>query len=455
VPNEVPTNVRDREHAGARLLVSFQGGGGTYDLAGKTEILVGRSEECDICILHGSVSRKHARLAATKSGWTIEDLGSANGTFVSGRRIERGQPVEIAPQVIVGVGDARLVIDAAPPAQEHDPWNEPMERVERLVELVADSTLPILLLGETGVGKGRMAETIHARSSRASKPFVRLNCAAVPEALLESELFGHERGAFTGAVQSKPGLLESADGGTAFLDEIGEMPRATQAKLLHVLEHGEVMRVGAVKPRAIDVRFIAATNRELESQVASGQFRRDLYFRLAGVPVLIPPLRDRPVEVIALAEKFVAEECARAKRAVPVLAPDARERLATHTWPGNIRELRNVMSRAALIANGPVIRADHLMLDAVPFSAPVSAPSHAAPTMIPPPPPLPSAVPPPQSARSLEDEVKETERRKIAEALERFGGHQGKAAEHLGISRRTLTNKLNELGFPRPRKDAK
>jgi transcriptional regulator with PAS, ATPase and Fis domain len=390
-------------------------------------------------------------LRVARGGWEVEDLGSANGTFLSGARIAPSQPAAIAPQAIVGIGDARLVIDAAPLPAPDDPWDEPMRRVERLVDLVADSPLPVLLLGETGVGKGRMAERIHARSSRAERPFVRLNCAAVPESLLESELFGHERGAFTGAVQAKPGLLEAADGGTMFLDEIGEMQRATQAKLLHVLEHGVVMRVGAITPRRIDVRFVAATNRELDAHVASGQFRRDLYFRLAGVPVLIPPLRERPTDILALAEAFLREECARVAAPPPAISQDARERLARHAWPGNIRELRNVVLRAALLSRDGVLRAEHLLLDAgafapTPFTAWAAGP--VAPTTIPPPPAT-------GEARTLASEVREAERRKIAEALERCAGHQGKAAEHLGISRRTLTNKLNELGFARPRKTNK
>jgi two-component system response regulator AtoC len=314
------------------------------------------------------------------------------------------------------------------------------------VELVADSLLPVLLLGETGVGKGRLAEAIHERSSRSSRPFVRLNCAAVPEALLESELFGHVRGAFTGAVGDKLGLIESANLGTVFLDEIGEIPRLMQAKLLHVLEHNGVTRVGAVKPRPVDVRFIAATNRNLESLVAEGQFRRDLYFRLAGVPIRIPPLTERADEIPAMARAFVTEACARPPRKTPEISREAMARLVAHDWPGNIRELRNVVMRAALLCEGPVILPEHLMLDA---EAPaLDAPAVDVATAR-------ATAPNEDPGGRLEHDRRQFERERIAEALERFGGHQGKTAEYLGVSRRTLTNKLTELALPRPRKGKK
>ncbi len=432
------TNTRNLIVGGTpRLLLFWEGGSDVRELRGPVRLVLGRGDDCDLRILHDSVSRRHALLQGD-GPWQVEDLGSSNGTFVGRRKLRAGESCALEPGVVVALGDARLVLDA-PPSHWHEPAQQDaaaasldgaMGRVDRLVELVADSVLPVLLLGETGVGKGRLARQIHDRSSRATNTFVRLNCAAVPEALLESELFGHERGAFTGAAQAKPGILESAHGGTVLLDEVGEIPRSTQAKLLHALEQGEVQRLGAVRPRAVDIRFLSASNRDLEALIETGQFRRDLYFRLAGVPVRIPPLRERREEIPALARLFVAEAC---PGGGPVVSDEAMRRLCGYRWPGNIRELRNVMMRAALLCGGARIDVEHLLLEDVTGSE----------TM------RPSTGP---SGKRLDAEVRETERRRITEALERFGGHQGKAAEYLGISRRTLTNKLNDLGLPRPRK---
>jgi transcriptional regulator with GAF, ATPase, and Fis domain len=358
--------------------------------------------------------------------------------------------VPIEPGTLVRLGNARAVIDSAGASAGDDASSQtggPMDHVLRLVNLVAGSALPVFLLGESGVGKGWLAEEIHRQSPRSSRPFVSLNCAAMPESLLESELFGHERGAFTGAVTAKPGILEAADQGTVFLDEIGEAPASTQAKLLHVLERSEVMRLGATRPRPIDVRFLAATNRDLESATASGTFRRDLYFRLAGVPIHVPPLRERASEIGALARSFVAAECARSDRSPPEIPPETIARLSHHPWVGNIRELRNVLARATLVSRGSdVIRPEHILFDDAFLPAAPARPSR------PPAAPPSSATAMPTSPRSLADHLRDVERDRIVDALERAGGHQGKAAEYLGISRRTLTNKLNELGLPRPRK---
>jgi len=421
---------------GHRLLIFWEGGSQAHELHREGRVELGRAPECGVCIPHESVSRRHASLSWREGAWAIEDLGSSNGTFVGGARLDEGVPHAIGPGTVVALGEARVVVDEREPAERASTPVEyaggaPMGRVLRLVDMVADSVLPVLLLGETGVGKGRLAEAIHARSGRAAAPLVRLNCAAVPEPLLESELFGHERGAFTGAVRTKPGILEAADGGTVFLDEVGEVPRSTQAKLLHALEHGEVTRVGSVTVRPVDVRFVAATNRDLESLVAEGQFRRDLYYRLAGVPVRIPALRERRDEIPAMARAFLAEACAQPRRPVPQLSPEALAALLAHPWTGNIRELRNVVMRSALVCGGPVVRPEHLMLDA---AQPAALRADAG------------------SDRPLPDDVRDFERDRVSEALERFGGHQGKAAEYLGISRRTLTNKLTRLALPRPRK---
>ncbi|MEW5854036.1 MAG: sigma 54-interacting transcriptional regulator [Myxococcota bacterium] len=378
----------------------------------------------------------------------------------------------------------------------------PMERLRALIERVAQSTISVILQGETGVGKEVAARMIHRFSRRSDKPFVAINCGALAEALLESELFGHERGAFTGAVKAKPGLLETADGGTIFLDEVGEMPAALQVKLLRVLEERAVVRVGAVKPRPIDVRVLTATHRNLEEMVAHGRFRQDLIYRLNGITLSIPPLRERTDELEGLVRTFV-EQFARAegKTRLPTVDPLALQLMRSYAWPGNVRELRNVVERAVTLCTGEVISLDHLPVEKMGMmlqsavspssSTPVPTPSPAPPPRVPRPSvfepiitsptlptapsamrtgipnptvpafrlPTPAPVPPsstgpqaPASPRQLKDALKAVERERILEALNACGGNQSRAAEVLGMSRRALVNRLEEYGLPRPRK---
>jgi two-component system response regulator AtoC len=309
-----------------------------------------------------------------------------------------------------------------------------MARLERLIDRVAPGAISVLILGETGAGKEVTAQAIHDRSPRRGGPFVQLNCAALSESLIESELFGFERGAFTGAVQAKPGLLETANGGTLFLDEVGELPLSTQAKLLRVLEERRVLRVGALKPVAIDVRILSATNRDLEQEITSGRFREDLYFRLNGITLVVPPLRERKDEIARLAELFVVRAAQADRREPPRLTAEARAKLEAHAWPGNVRELRNVVERAVLLATDK-IEPQHLPLDRGPRAA--AAPVAASP-----------AAP----AGPLEPQMQAYERDRIVRALEATGGNQTKAAELLGIARRTLINRLEQYGIERPRK---
>jgi hypothetical protein len=300
----------------------------------------------------------------------------------------------------------------------------PLRGVLALADRIAVGDISVLIVGETGVGKELIAERVHARSRRAAHRLVKLNCAAIPEHLLESELFGHERGAFTGASATKVGLLELADGGSVFLDEIGELSLTTQAKLLRVIEQREILRVGALQPRAIDVRFLAATHRDLEAGIAAGTFREDLYFRIAGATLPVPALRERVDEIVPLAEGFAARTAAELGWAAPRLEPAAQALLRAYRWPGNVRELRNVIERATLLCDGAIDVA-HLPGDRM------------------------SRPPPAAQARVAGDAP---ERRAIADALAGTGGNQTEAAKRLGISRRTLTNKLNVHGFVRPRK---
>jgi len=313
-----------------------------------------------------------------------------------------------------------------------------MQRVARLIDRVAPGQIGVLVLGETGVGKEVAAEMIHRASPRASGPFLRLNCGGFSETLLDSELFGHEKGAFTGAVQAKPGLLESADGGTVLLDEIGDLPASLQVKLLRVLEDRQVMRIGALRPRTIDVRFVAATNRDLEQEVARGRFREDLYYRVAGVTIVIPPLRERPGDIAPLADLFAGRAARQAGLPPPAFAGEVLELLADYAWPGNIRELRNAMERAVLLAGGGPILAEHLPLEKLLGSG--TAPSAERPAA--------SAAEP----LTLRDARDAEERRRIVEALESCAGNQTRAARLLGIARSTLQARIEQYAIPRPRK---
>ncbi len=307
-----------------------------------------------------------------------------------------------------------------------------MTALHALVKRVAQGDISVLLLGETGVGKEVFAEAIHQASPRAGKPFQKFNCAAFTETLLESELFGHEKGAFTGAVKAKVGLIESANGGSVLLDEVGEMPLSTQAKLLRVLEAKEVLRVGDVKPRPIDVRFIAATHRDLEDQVTKGGFRQDLFFRLNGISLVIPPLRERVAELESLAKHFITRASKQFGRSPePTLTPEALAMLKAYRWPGNLRELRNMIERAVLLITDKHIRPEDLPLDKL-TSTPLTRPASEAPA-------------------GAGEEV-DAERARIIAALETHGGNQTLAARALGISRRTMLNRLDAYAIPRPRK---
>ncbi|HEX8111353.1 MAG TPA: sigma 54-interacting transcriptional regulator [Kofleriaceae bacterium] len=586
----VPGDAVDESPPGHLQLFVISGGTfAAHPLKEAGTATIGRGRQCDIEVDDRSISRRHAILSVGETV-TIEDLGSANGTFVRGERIALGSPAVISVGELVVLGSANIILQRrAQPVPPRKVWSREsfellleeecarearygaefallcihadrrappgfvedtiaellresdivarygpheyevllrdtpaantdgaarridskllerglrcqisvaccprdgrtasqlsakaqgpvvkdratgaradvvvsdprMRGLHRLVDQVAGSSISVLLLGETGVGKEVFARAVHRASPRAAGPFVEVNCAALTETLLESELFGHERGAFTSAVSAKPGLLEMADGGTLLLDEIGDMPLATQVKLLRVIEDSQLRRVGGLKPRHIDVRFVAATNSDIEAQVEQGTFRRDLFFRLNGVTILIPPLRERLAEIEPLARAFIRGCSSPGGGPRPELAPEALEWLRHHPWPGNVRELKNVIERAVLLCGSGPILPEHLSTrrptvqttadeaTTRPSPWPRDARPHAATDV--------DVRIPMFAARPRKGSQEEAQW--IMQTLERAGGNQTVAARLLGISRRTLVNRLNDYEHVhRPRKKPK
>ena len=405
------------------MLVFGDGVSSSAALRPGDSLVIGRDAGAAISVAHPSVSREHAVLRRD-GAVTLEDLGSKNATRVGARVLARGERVPLPVGVIAQVGAVSMVVQGpeislAPPPARLDPDERDhtlllhgfLADSAPLVDRLAASSLSVLLLGETGVGKDALAEHMHARSPRRHRPLLRLHCAALSESLLESELFGHEKGAFTGATRRRVGLLEGANGGTVFLDEVGELPGSVQVKLLRVLEDRRVTRVGGAEAVSVDVRFIAATHRDLEGELGAGTFREDLFFRLSGATLHLPPLRERTSEILPLAAAFLSRASGGARSRAGVAAP----RLLAHRWPGNIRELRNVMERAAALTDGPEVHATDLHFDAAEQGA-------------------------------------DGEAARIRAALRACSGNQTRAAALLGVSRRTLIHRLDALGFPRPRK---
>jgi transcriptional regulator with PAS, ATPase and Fis domain len=439
------------------------------------ELSIGRAEDSDIILDSPSVSRNHAVLRIVNGAVSVQDMGSANGTRIGGKRLPPDGEGPVPPGVAILIGGASLVVHQLASAQsferpgregnsavrevimatEHiralksgnkslasdSPYGDlvvestAMRKLFELVDRIAPGTIAVLLTGETGVGKEVVAAAIHDRSPRRFQPYLRLNCSAFAENLLESELFGHEAGAFSGARAAKPGLFETANGGSVLLDEIGEMPLTIQAKLLRVIETHEVIPLGGTRVRKLDVRFISATNRDLRERIRKGLFREDLYFRLSGVSVEVPPLRTRRSEIAPLARLFAAEAAeALGRKGVPELAPDALLFLEEQPWPGNVRELRNCVERAVLISNS-----NTLTVADIDPNRETSLPRKTQKPM--------------QIVASLDtDTSKSAELEQIQEALSLCAGNQTRAAALLGIARRTLVKKLATMGLPRPRR---
>jgi DNA-binding NtrC family response regulator len=297
-----------------------------------------------------------------------------------------------------------------------------MQEILRMVDRVASTESSVLLLGESGTGKELVARAIHERSPRAERPFVPIHCGALPREVLESELFGHEKGAFTGAISAKPGLIELADGGTLLLDEIGDLEPDSQVKLLRVLETGMFFRVGGTRPRRVDVRLVSATNRDLAAAIRSGQFREDLFYRINTITVLLPPLRERREDVALLAQHFLETN---ATYGLKRLSPAALAALESHDWPGNVRELLHVIQRGMILCKGDEITPADLPPEVAGRNGPAAAPAAG------PEPPFPGAP-----------TLEAMERQHIVATLRQVGGHRGKAAAVLGIDPKTLYRKI-------------
>jgi len=345
---------------GARLVVMRGPDKGRALRLARDEVVVGSGPLADLQLSDDTVSRNHFALRSGPDGYTITDLESSNGTFVEGRRVRAAW---VEPGDKIEIGRTRLRLEA-----QREPLDVTLSsaeafggflgrstaarRVIALVEQIAGEDVAVLLLGETGTGKDTIAESIHEASPRKKGPFVVVDCGAIAPTLIESELFGHEKGAFTGAHAARAGAFREAHGGTLFLDEVGELPKELQPKLLRALERHEVKPLGAAQPTRVDVRVIAATHRDLRLDMNRGLFREDLYYRLNVVSVRVPPLRDRPDDIPMLATHFwrqiVGDESAE-------LPADFLEPLLRHHWPGNVRELRNRVERAAMLDGRPVI----------------------------------------------------------------------------------------------------
>ncbi|HEY3805212.1 MAG TPA: sigma 54-interacting transcriptional regulator [Kofleriaceae bacterium] len=421
---------RDLRGAGL-LLVAGEGLLGTHVLTAPS-LIIGRAPECEIAVDSVTLSRRQACLRLGPP-LTIQDLGSRNGTRVGGVLHRGGGPVPLAVGDTFHVGKLSfMLIDAPHAPSTHSDLGRPLrvidpgrDRVTSHVREIAKSGINVLVVGETGVGKEVLAESLHAWSGRRG-PLVRINCAALSATLLEGELFGHEKGAFTGAGEGRVGLVASAHGGTLLLDEVGELSPAAQAKLLRVIETKEVLRLGAVKPTSVDVRFIGATNRDLPAEAARGAFRADLLYRLDGVTLEIPPLRQRPHLIAPLAWQFLDETERAAGRAPTPLPSAVLSVLEDYDWPGNVRELKAVIARAVVLARGRALEPQHVAVRAQP--------------------------PQPHARVAADADVDLDEQARIVAALESCAGNQTRAARLLGVSRTTLVHKIALYRIPRPRK---
>jgi DNA-binding NtrC family response regulator len=411
---------------------------------GADPMVFGSDPACGLVITDPHVSRRHAEIARTEEGHVLRDLGSKNGTFVGRLAVKEvtltsGAEIRVGTSTLrfeVGGEEGRLTRLARAPLREEELAGAPgqfgpalgsspaMRRLFALLARLSPTDLTVTLTGQTGTGKDVLARGIHQASPRAQQPFVVFDCGAVAPSLIESELFGHEKGAFTGAVGDRRGAFERAHKGTLFLDEIGELSLDLQPKLLRALEHRSVRRVGGSEDRAVDVRIIAATNRDLEEQVRKRVFREDLFFRLMAATLHVPPLRERKEDLPQLVARFLEEG-----GKDWAVAPETLEVLAGYDWPGNVRELKNVVASAAALADGPTLEPRHLVVFR-PQKRPQEVPTTLGTSL-------------PMAGQTLE----QLEKAAIEHALQQFDGNRTKAAKALGIASSTLYEKLKRYGL--------
>lgn len=421
--------LKDKHHS-AQLRIRQGTRESVHKLLGD-QVTLGKDAGNDIVLDDKFISAKHVRITRKGSVFQVVDAASTNGTFFGGIRL---YDAEVPAGTTLRVGTVEITLEPQGGPKKEGGAFEGMigtdlsvRQLTDLIERVAPSSAAVAILGESGTGKELVAAAVHARSTRAAKPFIPVNCAAISKELIESELFGHEKGAFTGAQNSRKGAFEEADGGTLFLDEIGELPYDLQAKLLRALESGEIKRVGASRPMTVDVRIVAATNRDLLALCREGKFREDLYYRLCVIPLHLPPLRNRRGDLPALAEHFVQRFSPRGQNVR--LTPAALERLSTHGWPGNVRELRNVIHRALLLRKGP-------MLDVVDLTFDQELNRETG-----------LNVPEMPAGMTLEAMLEKLERQIVENTLKRLNNNRERVAKELGVARSTLFKRLKDWGM--------
>jgi DNA-binding NtrC family response regulator len=428
-PTEVQRTEESQRWSPAQVRVRTAAGETVHRMVGDS-FTVGSDAGNDLVLTDRFISGRHLRVSRREGGFLAVDPGSTNGVFVGNVRIYEAV---LPMHATLRCGETELTLEPVTPARKEAAFQgiigaDPgIRQLAELIERVAPSSATVAIFGESGSGKELVARAIHARSYRADRPFIPVNCAAISKELIESELFGHEKGSFTGAVAAHKGAFEEADGGTLFLDEIGELPLELQAKLLRALESGEIRRVGAGKPSMVDVRVVAATNKDLLTATRAGRFREDLYYRLCVIPLHLPPLRSRRGDVAALAEHFVKVFSPRGQTVR--ITPEALERLTQHGWPGNIRELRNVVHRALLLRKGQMIDIADLSFDPDPSARAGEPVGEFIPGM------------------TLEQMLQRLEREIVESALRRFNNNRERVARELGVARSTLFKRLKDWGL--------